>query len=194
RIWFHLSRGTPLLCSFRRQSGTCPTLERSGTMKHLFAIAVLLLAVCGRVFGGPASDERELTKLVKAFNRAGLKAGVDFFEPLLHKDYVHHNQRGLAEKRSQYLKNRKAGRVKYKALEWDEIKVRLYGDTAIVTGHSTAKGKDQQGAFDDQRLFTCVFLRRDGRLQVVQTQATIIQKPCWPSHRAALVFHPNCRH
>src|SRR5262249_24543250 len=94
RIWFHLSRGTPPLCSFRRQSGTCPTLERSGTMKHLFAIAVLLLAVCGRVFGGPASDERELTKLVKDFNRVVLKADIDFLERLLHKDYVHHNQRG----------------------------------------------------------------------------------------------------
>ena len=145
-------------------------------MKHLFAITILL-AACGWAFGDPASDERELTKFVKDFNRAVLKADIDFLERLLHKDYVHHNQRGLAEKRSQYLENRKAGRVKYKALEWDEIKVRLYGDTAIVTGHSTAKGKDQQGAFDDQRLFTCVFLRRDGRWQVVQTQATLIQKP-----------------
>jgi hypothetical protein len=34
-------------------------------MKHLFAIAVLLLAACGRAFGDPASDERELTQLVK---------------------------------------------------------------------------------------------------------------------------------
>jgi hypothetical protein len=33
-------------------------------MKHLFAIAVLLLAACNLTVGDTASDERELTQLV----------------------------------------------------------------------------------------------------------------------------------
>jgi ketosteroid isomerase-like protein len=146
-------------------------------MKHHFGIAVLLLAACGRAFGDSASDERELTQLVKDFNRAVLKADVASLERILHEDYVHHGARGTVENRSQYLENRKTGRTAYKVLEWDAVKVRLYGDTAIVTGRSTAKGKDQQGAFDDQRTFTLVFLRRDGRWQLVHSRATPIKKP-----------------
>ena len=146
-------------------------------MKHHFAIAVLLLAACGRGFGDSASDERELKQLVKDLNRAVLKADVAFLEGVLHQDYVHQDWRGTAESRSQYLENRKTGRPAYEVLEWNEIKVRLYGDTAIVTGHSTAKGKDQQGAFDNQRRFTLVFLRRDGRWQLVRSHATPIKKP-----------------
>jgi len=106
-----------------------------------------------------------------------LKADVAFLERVLHQDYVHQDWRGTAENRSQYLENRKTGRLAYEVLEWDEVKVRVYGDTAIVTGHSSAKGKDQQGAFDNQRRFTLVFLRRDGRWQLVRSHATPIKKP-----------------
>ena len=52
----------------------------------------------------------------------------------------------------------------------DEIKVRVYGDTAIVTGRSTAKGKDQYGKMDEQRRCTRVLVRRDGRWQFVSTK------------------------
>ena len=58
-----------------------------------------------------------------------------------------------------------------------EVKVRLYGDTAVVTYRSTAKGKDQQGAIDEQRRWTRVSLWRDGRWQLVHSQGTPIQKP-----------------
>ena len=65
----------------------------------------------------------------------------------------------------------------YELLSADEIKVRLYGDTAIVTYRSNAKGEDQQGEIDFQRSVTRVFLRRDGRWQQVHSQATPIQSP-----------------
>ena len=39
----------------------------------------------------------------------------------------------------------------FDSLVADEIKVRFYGDTAIVTYRSTAKGKHQDGAIDEQR-------------------------------------------
>ncbi len=106
-----------------------------------------------------------------------VKADIAFLERVLHEDYIHLRPRGPAEDRAQYLENRKTGRVDFESLVADEIKVRVYGDAAIVTGRSIAKGKDQQGAFDDQRLWTRVFLRRDGRWQVVHYQGTPIQKP-----------------
>ena len=142
-------------------------------MKHLFAITILLLAGCGWTFGDPASDdERELTQLVKDLNAALVKADIAFLERVLAQDYVHYRPHGDVENRAQYLENRKARRVEFESLVADEIRARVYGDTAVVTGRSTAKGKDQQGAFDNQRRFTLVFLRRDGRWQLVHSHAT----------------------
>jgi ketosteroid isomerase-like protein len=146
-------------------------------MKNLFALAVLLLAACGRAFGDQASDERDLKQLVKDLNAAIVKADIAFLERVLDQDYVHYRPRGTVENRAQYLENRKNGNVNFESLVADDVKVRFYGDTAIVTYRSTAKGKDQQGAIDEQRLWTRVFVRRDGRWQLVHSQGTSIQKP-----------------
>ena len=125
----------------------------------------------------PARDERELTQLVKELNEAVVKADVAALERVLHEDYVHHRLRGTVENRAQYLENRKARRVEFESLVADEIKVRLYGDTALVAGRSTAKGKDQHGRMDEQRRWTRVLVRRDGRWQFVHYHGTPIPKP-----------------
>jgi len=145
-------------------------------MKHLFASTVLLLAACGCAFGDVANDERELTQLVKDFNAALVKADTAFLDKVLGKDFVHYRPRGDIENRAQYLENRKNGRVHFDSLDADDIKVRFYGDTAIVTYRSTSKGKDQHGAIDEQRLWTRVFVRRDGHWQLVHSQGTTIEK------------------
>ena len=115
-------------------------------MKHLFAIAVLLLAACNLAVGDTASDERELTQLVNDLNAAIVKPDIAFLERVLAKDYVHYRPHGNVETRAQYLEDRKSGSVDFDSLVADEIKVRVYGDTAIVSYRSTAKGKDQDGA------------------------------------------------
>ena len=146
-------------------------------MKHLFTITVLVLAAYGRAFGDPASDERELTQFVKDLNVALVKVDIAFLERVLHKDYTHYRPRGIVENRAQYLKNRKSGRVEFESLVVDDVRVRRYGDTAVVTYRSTAKGKDQQGAIDEQRRWTRVFVWQEGRWQLVHSQGTTIQKP-----------------
>jgi len=46
-----------------------------------------------------------------------------------------------------------------------------------VTYRSTAKGKDQDGAIDEQRRWTRVFVRKNGQWKLVHAQGTTIQKP-----------------
>src|SRR5262249_7530334 len=93
--------------------------------------------------GERAKDERELMELVKDLSEAVVRADVGFLDRALHEDYAHHRPNGIIENRAQYLDNRKNGRVHFESLVADEVKVRVYGDTAVVTGRSTAKGKDQ---------------------------------------------------
>ena len=146
-------------------------------MKHLFVTAVLLLAACSWAVADTARDERELTKLVNDLNAAIVKPDIAFLERVLAKDYVHYRPHGDVETRAQYLEDRKSGSVDFDSLVADEIKVRVYGDTAIVAYRSTAKGKDKDGAIDEQRRWTRVFVRKDGKWQLVHSQGTTIQKP-----------------
>jgi ketosteroid isomerase-like protein len=66
----------------------------------------------------------------------------------------------------------KAGRVVRELFRLDDLKVRVYGDVAIVLGLETEKsmihGKDMSG----QYRFTDVFVKSDGRWQAVASHAS----------------------
>ena len=145
--------------------------------KQLFVIAVMLLATCGWAVGDQATDERELTQLVKDLEAALVKTDMAFLEKVLDQDYSHFRPHGNVENHAQYLEDRKTGQVVFDSLVADDIKVRVFGDTAIVTYRSTAKGKDQDGAIDEQRRWTRVFVRKNGQWKLVHGQGTTIQKP-----------------
>ncbi len=69
----------------------------------------------------------------QGLNTAIVKADTAFLDQVLAQDYVHYRPRGTVENRAQYLENRKTGRVDYESVVEDELRVRVYGDTAIVT-------------------------------------------------------------
>ncbi len=78
-------------------------------MKHLFAIAVLVLAVSDWAVGDTASDERELTQLVNDLNAAIVKPDIAFLERVLAKDYVHYRPHGNVETRRSTWRIARAG-------------------------------------------------------------------------------------
>ena len=61
-------------------------------------------------------------------------------------------------------------------VETDELRVHVYGDVAVVTGRDTNTGS-QKGFQPGARRFTDLFVRRDGRWQMVACQATLVQVP-----------------
>jgi ketosteroid isomerase-like protein len=56
----------------------------------------------------------------------------------------------------------------------NNIKVRIYGDAAVVTGLGHRSGTYKGAAFQDrQSLWTDTFVQKDGRWQCVATQSTL---------------------
>ena len=62
-------------------------------------------------------------------------------------------------------------RPAFKDLRYDDLSIRLFGDSAIVTGKTTAITAGSNSISIVLR-FTDVFVRRDGRWQVVASHAT----------------------
>ena len=56
----------------------------------------------------------------------------------------------------------------------DDIRVRSFGDWAIVTGRTQAAGEYQGQMVEVKLRFTDVFVMRDGRWQAVASQATLL--------------------
>jgi ketosteroid isomerase-like protein len=53
-----------------------------------------------------------------------------------------------------------------------DIKVKVYGDTAVTTGRLSIKGKNRETDSDLKLLFTSVWVKRDGQWQAINYQAT----------------------
>jgi len=57
----------------------------------------------------------------------------------------------------------------------DKIKVRVYGDAAVVTGHGVRAGTYNGVPFKDRQVFwTDTFIKKDGRWQCVASQGTLV--------------------
>ncbi len=61
-------------------------------------------------------------------------------------------------------------------MESEDLRVRIYGDTATVTGLTTARGKFMGQEFATQERATDLFVKRNGQWQCVLTQLTRFTK------------------
>ncbi len=121
-----------------------------------------------------ASAEEEIKKLEKDRAAAAVKADTTMLEKYTADDYTFINRNGQLADRAQTMSRLKSGDIKLTANDVSDLRVRLYGNTAVVTGRSDVKGtmggKDATGAV----LFTRVYVKKDGRWQAVAFQQTPI--------------------
>jgi ketosteroid isomerase-like protein len=59
-------------------------------------------------------------------------------------------------------------------MESDDLKVRVYGDTAVVTGRGVSGGQYQGQSFYLVERTSCVFVRQQGRWRCVLTHLSQI--------------------
>ena len=146
-------------------------------MKHL-AIAI---SVVGLVFGvailartQTGSVEQELIKLEQDWTNANLKADVAFLNRILAEDRTYTDNDGVLWTKAQDLAVIKSGELVLSSMVTDDMKVRIYGDAAVVTGRNTVKGTLKGKDISGQERWTDTWIRRDGRWQCVATHSSRI--------------------
>lgn len=116
---------------------------------------------------GRTSLEQELIQLKHDIGRAYVKRDAAALERLYADDYTVTNGAGETTTKVQEIERMRTGNTVYEATTYDDVKVRVYGDTAIVAGRGTVKGRGASGAFHTEYRSTNVFVKRNGRWQVV---------------------------
>ncbi len=122
------------------------------------------------------SDETnaELMALEKRFAEAVIQENADALDKLVSDDWVVYGPDGKAVSKAAFLGVIKSGALTHSAMDFDEARVRVNGDTAIVTGRATTTGAYQGQAFTTRERSTDVFVRQNGQWRCVQTQLTTI--------------------
>lgn len=122
------------------------------------------------------SAEDEIKALEETRNQAVLKGDVAALDRMTSDDYTFITLRGELRTKAEILKGFASGAFKYQSREISDLKVRLYGDTAVVTGRSSQKGTENGKDYSGAYWFTRVYVKQNGRWVSVALQTTLIQK------------------
>jgi ketosteroid isomerase-like protein len=120
--------------------------------------------------------QEELLKLEKEFAQAIVKNDAEAIARFLGDDWLIIDPDGGVIDRARFLDVIKSGALTHSMMESEDVRVRTYGDTAIVTALTTARGQFMGQDFTTQERATDVFVKRNGRWQCVLTQLTRFTK------------------
>ena len=120
--------------------------------------------------------EEELLKLEKEFAKAIVKNDLEGIGRLVADDWIIIDPNGGIVDRTRFFEVIKSGALTHEMMESEDFRVRVYGDSAVVTGVTRTKGKFMGQEFSTQERATDVLVKRDGRWQCVLTHLTRFPK------------------
>jgi ketosteroid isomerase-like protein len=130
---------------------------------------VLLVVAAWSQVGNP---EKTVADLEQTWLKSQQTNNPDMIVPYLADKFIETESDGkVIDKAEATAESRK---MKYTSAENENVKVTVFGNTAIVTGGSRSKGTDSQGKpFDTHERWTDTWVKMpNGKWQCVATQAT----------------------
>ena len=121
-----------------------------------------------------ASQVRALDfKLTEAYKQRQF----DLLASLLDDDFVITFEDGNVYGKTGYISFSATSTIKVDVAEMTDVKVRMHGNTAILTGVYHEKGKDKGGPYDYRDRFTDVWMKASGKWRLVASHYAIPVKP-----------------
>ena len=111
--------------------------------------------------------EQQLLKLEHEWLDAFAKPDRAALERLMTDDYISNNADGSVTDKAQSIAAAEAGFFSGTTSNSEDVKVRVYGDMAVITCLDSVKGK-----FNGQFRHTSIWVKRKGNWQVVGWQGT----------------------
>ena len=145
-------------------------------MTRLLAVCTLLVfslpSPCWTGESRGSKAESEIRQLESRRIQAMMKADAEELNRVLADDLTYTHSSGQVDTKSQLIESLKSGERKYQTIEPQDVKVRLYGDAAVVTGRAKLKtvSKGQESSFQVQ--FTDVYAKKKGHWQMVAWQSS----------------------
>ncbi len=96
------------------------------------------------------------------------KGDVHVLEEILADDLIYTHTTARIDTKSSFIEAISSGRSNYRSVEREDVQVRQFGDSAVVTGHA----KFHVGDNNFQARFIDVYVKRNGAWQMVAWQST----------------------
>jgi ketosteroid isomerase-like protein len=149
-------------------------------MKNKIATGLLCLLALS-LAGGPkvsamAGVEDQIKKLEQDWAQATVKDGAAAVDQYEADDIISTDPSGRVTDKAQDKKDLSSGDLKFQSLEVSDLRVRVYGDTAVAAGTTALKSTFKQQDISGTYRYTDTWVKRNGKWQVVASQATRVQQ------------------
>ena len=150
-------------------------------MKRLLIVAMLVAAssfVFSQTTRSGASqkgnDEQAVRQLLNDISAALERSDIAALDRIYADDYTLVNESGVLGTKAPRLAAIESGELKYESVGFDEVNVRMYGNTAVATYRVTSKGQSKGQGIGGQFRATSTYVKLKGRWQLVAAQVTRI--------------------
>jgi ketosteroid isomerase-like protein len=143
-----------------------------------FLLVALILALTNPARTMTRHESRAIHKEIEALEMQWRDAvvgnDVSKMDHLLADDYIGISANGTVATKTQELAQRRAGTVRIQSLDLSDLKVRVYGDTAVVTSRAELTGVNGQSDISGNYRYTRVYNKRLGQWKIVSFEASRI--------------------
>jgi len=142
-----------------------------------------ILSIAAMAQKSAAKDEgkvvAELMQLEQDIGQANIRRDKAFFERVEADEFIFTDSSGGITTKAEDIAglDKPPGEFRLVSYMADEMKVSVYGYTAVVTGRVTTISKSKDREVPNQSRFTDVFVKRKGSWQIVAGHSSRIRQP-----------------
>ena len=115
------------------------------------------------------SAKEELIGVANEWDRAMVENDAEAIGRYMADDWTIIGPDGSVGDKPTFLGFVRSGTLSHDVMESDDLRVRVYGDTAVVTARGVSGGKYQGQPFREVERSSCVFVRQEGQWRCVLT-------------------------
>ncbi len=116
--------------------------------------------------------EKQILELESQRMKAMTEADTDTLKKIYADDLTYTHTSAAKDTKQSMIEALETGRLNYTAMDASDVKIRVYGDTAILTGKAKVEVVSGGNALTFGLIFTDVYTKKDGQWQMVAWQST----------------------
>jgi ketosteroid isomerase-like protein len=144
-------------------------------MRKIFTIGLLLFATVSITFAqthrAGRKQQTSVEQVIRQLDHERIQAQIDANATVLNRlyadDFIGIGPSGAVRTKPQVLSDFTSGDLKFQSIITDDVRVRVYRDTALETGRSTMIGQDKGKTVPRDNRFTRVWVKQAGHWRLV---------------------------
>jgi ketosteroid isomerase-like protein len=154
-------------------------------MRKTFVIVVLIFTAASIALGQKAeprrAPRRNVDQVIRQIDHERIQAQIDADAAALDRiyadDFIGIGPSGTVRTKPQVIADFTSGELKFQSITTDDVRVRVYSNTAVETGRSTMIGQDKGKAVPRDNRFTRVWIKQGAHWRLVANHYSLLITP-----------------